>query len=255
MTSADIATARADRRARYLSRVLGDDVFHQNQYALVLGELVAAGRQRWLDIGAGTRMHGGWVGPSVDALASRTGFLVGCDFEVDHLRSNASLDAALSADANILPFADGSFDVVTANMVVEHLRDPAAAFAEVRRVLAPGGVFIFVTPNRGDPVVFLASILLQRGVRSRLATSMEKRAAEDVFPTFYRANTPAAIGAHAATAGLEVRDLRLFSSFPFARWPMFAVALECQWIRLLRAHALRGLRSNIVCCLGRAGER
>ncbi|OLF09254.1 class I SAM-dependent methyltransferase [Actinophytocola xanthii] len=42
-------------------------------------------------------------------------------------------------DAGALDFPDGSFDLVTAGFVVQVLDDPAAALAEFRRVLAPGG--------------------------------------------------------------------------------------------------------------------
>jgi SAM-dependent methyltransferase len=38
-----------------------------------------------------------------------------------------------------LPFADGAFDAVTGNFVVNHLGDPAAGVAELLRVLRPGG--------------------------------------------------------------------------------------------------------------------
>jgi SAM-dependent methyltransferase len=43
------------------------------------------------------------------------------------------------ADAEELPFADGSFDLVYSWGVLHHTPDPAVALAEVRRVLAPGG--------------------------------------------------------------------------------------------------------------------
>ena len=46
------------------------------------------------------------------------------------------------ATALRLPFADGSFDLVTNAFVARNLSDLSAAFGEVRRVLRPGGVFL-----------------------------------------------------------------------------------------------------------------
>jgi len=39
-----------------------------------------------------------------------------------------------------LPFPDGSFDAAFSNRVLEHLREPVRALAELRRVLRPGGI-------------------------------------------------------------------------------------------------------------------
>ena len=50
------------------------------------------------------------------------------------------LDARL-ADAQELPFEDGSFDVVTASHMLYHVRDQDRALAEFVRVLRPGGRF------------------------------------------------------------------------------------------------------------------
>jgi SAM-dependent methyltransferase len=44
------------------------------------------------------------------------------------------------ADAQELPFADGSFDVVLASHMIYHVPDRPQALAEIRRVLVPGGL-------------------------------------------------------------------------------------------------------------------
>jgi SAM-dependent methyltransferase len=46
-----------------------------------------------------------------------------------------------------LPFEDGSFDVVVAGELLEHLRDPKRVVSEVLRVLRPGGTFVASVPN------------------------------------------------------------------------------------------------------------
>ncbi|MEO6093295.1 MAG: methyltransferase domain-containing protein [Novosphingobium sp.] len=47
-----------------------------------------------------------------------------------------------------LPYPDDHFDVILFCEVIEHLtQDPAAALAEIRRVLSPGGRLIVTTPN------------------------------------------------------------------------------------------------------------
>ncbi len=52
------------------------------------------------------------------------------------------------ADVMALPFEDGSFDAVVCQFGVMFFPDKAAAGAEVARVLAPGGLFVFNTWDR-----------------------------------------------------------------------------------------------------------
>jgi len=61
----------------------------------------------------------------------------------------------LAGAAEELPVEPGRFDVVRAMSVIEHVRDPQAAFAEAFRALRPGGVFWFfaassVCPRQGE---------------------------------------------------------------------------------------------------------
>lgn len=44
------------------------------------------------------------------------------------------------ADANALPYADASFDVVFCHQVLQHVRDPVGILREMRRVAKPGGL-------------------------------------------------------------------------------------------------------------------
>jgi 2-polyprenyl-6-hydroxyphenyl methylase/3-demethylubiquinone-9 3-methyltransferase len=64
-----------------------------------------------------------------------------------------------------LPFAAGSFDAVVAADVLEHLPDLPAAVAELVRVLAPGGSFVFDTVNRTPWSWFTAVFGLERVLR------------------------------------------------------------------------------------------
>lgn len=59
------------------------------------------------------------------------------------------LQVRLTSDPVRLPFEDASFGAVLSCGVLEHVPDPAASLEEIRRVLAPGGIFyIFKLPNR-----------------------------------------------------------------------------------------------------------
>jgi SAM-dependent methyltransferase len=49
-------------------------------------------------------------------------------------------------DVQRLTYVDGAFDLVTSTEVFEHVPDDRRGFAEIRRVLRPGGAFIFTVP-------------------------------------------------------------------------------------------------------------
>lgn len=57
---------------------------------------------------------------------------------------------ATRADAESLPFADGTFDIVLGHAILHHIPDLDRAFAEFHRVLRPGGMIVFA----GEPSRF-----------------------------------------------------------------------------------------------------
>jgi methionine biosynthesis protein MetW len=75
--------------------------------------------------------------------------VVGIDVDRDALAEAAKLGIETHwADADEpLPFADGSFDVVVAGELLEHIRDPQRLLSEARRVLRKEGTFVGSVPN------------------------------------------------------------------------------------------------------------
>jgi len=65
------------------------------------------------------------------------------------------------ASAENLPFDDASFDVVACFDVLEHVPDFAQVVREARRVLRPGGLFLFDTQNRNPLSSFVMITLLE----------------------------------------------------------------------------------------------
>jgi ubiquinone/menaquinone biosynthesis C-methylase UbiE len=57
-----------------------------------------------------------------------------------------------------LPFEDGSFELVWASEVIEHVTDTARWLSEVRRVLAPAGRLLVTTPSHGRLRVALGGV-------------------------------------------------------------------------------------------------
>lgn len=227
--------------------------YHQHRYARTLASVLRP-ESRWLDLGAGSRIHGGWLPPTPQDLADQSGELIGCDVQAEHLRLHPMLDSAVVSLGETLPFRSDCFDVVSSNMVLEHLANPLQVFAEIGRVLKPGGVFVFVTPNRSHPAIYLLALLLRPSARQLLAHVVERhRAADRIFLTHYRANTSRDVGRLAAAAALEVRELSAFSSFPmFDRFPPL-LAIEVAWIRLAatRKGPLANVGSNLLGVLGK----
>jgi SAM-dependent methyltransferase len=202
----------------------------------------------WLDLGCGRRILPPWRRESETTLAARTRRVVGVDVDQSALADNTSIALKCRADAKKLPFMDGTFDLVTANMVVEHLEDPGSQFRETGRVMKPGGLFIIHTPNALGYPTLLARVAPGR-LKARLARSLEGRQAADVYPAFYRANSRRAIDALARGSSFKVVDVSLIVTTPVFGLVLPIALLELLWSRVLNSQRLKNLRGSIIAIL------
>ncbi|MGZ6801712.1 MAG: class I SAM-dependent methyltransferase [Nocardioidaceae bacterium] len=142
---------------------------HQMRYRLLADHVRrhVEGPADVLDLGCGAAL-------TADLLADLPLTYTGLDFGGHHIAFAAEKHAAgpagrlvarfVRGDAEHLPFADASFDVVVWSEVIEHLMRPELAVWEVARVLRPGGVLVMTTNNASemplrfplsDPLAFL----------------------------------------------------------------------------------------------------
>jgi SAM-dependent methyltransferase len=139
--------AGVDVDAMGVEDLAGLDQLHAGSVAAteaVLAALAVSPDSVLLDVGAG-------VGGPARLAAARCGCRVtGIDLSPDfvdlarRLTERVGLGATVTFDvgsALALPYADGTFDRAMLNHVGMNIADKAGLFAEVRRVLAPGGRF------------------------------------------------------------------------------------------------------------------
>ena len=219
----------------------------QQDYEAVL-DRCAAGELRWLDVGCGHHLLPAWRLEQEKELVGRTTFLVGVDTDPLSLSKHRTIANRVRANIGRLPFADGAFNLVTANMVFEHLDDPPSQLREIARVLAPGGRLIFHTPNKYGYAT-LAAKLIPGSFKGRLVYMLQRRKEEDVFPAFYRINSTDDISRIARRAGFGIEEIRQSNSCAqLIVVPPLAV-LELLWLRFLMTSAGRALRPNLIAIL------
>ena len=161
-----------------------------------------------LDVGCG-------AGFLSNALAKEGLNITGVDLSPESLKVAAKYDETKSvkyqtADAYHLPFADQSFDVLTAMDFLEHVEDPKEVIKEFSRVLKPGGLFIFHTFNRN----FLAYLVIIKSVEWLVKNTPKNMHVLNLFIT------PKELADYCAAAEMQTKDMigirPVFSSIPIA---------------------------------------
>ncbi|MFR9717784.1 malonyl-ACP O-methyltransferase BioC [Aeromonas diversa] len=143
-----------------LARRFGAAARHYDAHAAFQREVgeallgwLPARSERLLDLGCGT-------GYFLPALAARSHTLTALDLSpgmlarADERHSGAQL---VCGDAEALPLGDGSQDLIFSSLALQWCERPEQAFAEARRVLAPGGRLCFSTLLSGSLAELKAS--------------------------------------------------------------------------------------------------
>ncbi len=173
----------------------------RTSYAIgvIRGAMREVARPRVLDVGAG----GGLFSASLAAAGCD---VVGLDASLPSLEvarrhtipaASGCAPSYVAGNAMMLPLADASFDAVVCSEVLEHVAAPGTLIEEAARVLRPGGVFCFDTPNR----TWIARIALI-SVAENLGWA--PRGTHD-YAHFLK---PGELRDFASAAGLQLRDLR-----------------------------------------------
>ena len=179
--------------------------------------------------------------------------LAGVDLDLAALRRNQHVRFRVMASGEALPFDTASFDLITANMVVEHVAVPRSLFLEVARVLRPGGIFLMHTPNIRGYTTALTR-MIPSSLRAAVASWLQQRKTEDVYPTHYRANSIAAMGDLADACGFRVRTLRGVLTSPQLISLAPLLLPEMLLIRALTRPSLAPWRPCLLVALERQGS-
>lgn len=162
-----------------------------------------------------------------------------CGVDPDpRVAENPYLDDARTGFGESIPYPANTFDVVFADNVLEHLEQPIDVFREISRVLKPGGKLLVKTPNRWHYVPIIATCTPHWF--HEFISKLRGFAAEDTFPTRYRANSRSALRKIAAESGLTVSRVQLIEGRPeYLRifWPMYL----CGWLYERAVNLIPGL--------------
>jgi ubiquinone/menaquinone biosynthesis C-methylase UbiE len=136
--------------------------------------------ERILDLGCGTGMF-------LEELAERGGLVVGVDSSARMLgiaRKRAGEVSLVCADADHLPFKDGSFDVVVSITLLQNMPKPEETMKEMGRVLKSKGVAIVTSLKRKHCPEKLADWASSVGLKPIIAGEVPD--SEDVMSVSYK---------------------------------------------------------------------
>lgn len=219
--------------------------YSQTTYEEFLAQYVREGSD-WLEAGCGHQILPEWRLTQEQSLVDQCRRVVGVDLDFEGIQKHRTIKETYYANLETLPFDAESFDLLTCNMVVEHLENPLTVFTEFHRVLRPGGTVIIHTPNAyGYPTI--AARMMPQFAKVKLAGILEGRSAEDVFPAHYRANTPKRLDETLSLVGFRKERFLCIPTSCALYFSRVLVSLELAYVKLTLTPAFERLRTNLLC--------
>ena len=213
---------------------------YENKIASVLCE-----SDTLLDAGCGR------TAPVLSKFIGKAKTLVGVDLE-DNTEELVGI-RYIKGDISHIDVPSNSVDIVISRAVLEHVPTPAYIFKEINRILKPSGSFIFLVPNLYDYVSIL-SILIPNKFHKYIVSKAEGREMEDVFPTYYKANSYSSINKLSRNSGFEIIDFQwlgqypsslMFNPFLFLIGTVYEkIISRFDWLRFLRGWLLVHLKKK-----------
>jgi len=114
--------------------------------------------------------------------------VAGVDRYLQPIQQTIEINDVVEGDLEHIPFAGDTFSLVMNSWVLEHLQQPEQVFAEIARVLKPGGHFLFITPNFYNYLI-QARRLVPNRMSTPIVDAIYDRGEDYIFSTHYRANT------------------------------------------------------------------
>jgi len=233
-----------DIKARYLP----DSKNCQEQYEDLV-ERFLNNDTLWLDAGCGHILLHHWNKEKEKRFAGTARMIVGLDGDFSGISKNQVVSRRLLGNLESLPLKSNCFTLITCNMVMEHIGNPAAFIKEVERILKPGGVAIIHTINRfhWEPLLAYCTPHKFHEIACRI---MYGREGQDVYPIAYRANTLGKLTGLFRDSGMVVETGGRIIDSP-KRWPIPVVhrilhLLSIVEVKLLRLKVLAFFRHNLL---------
>jgi ubiquinone/menaquinone biosynthesis C-methylase UbiE len=201
-----------------------------------------------------TVLHAGCGADETIAFRTIAQLTIGIDLDPWIARNN-DIDIAILGSITELPLPASCVDLVIARWVLEHVEHPDRFMAECARVLRPGGKVLILTPNAWHYAPILTRLTPHR-VQQWLVKRLLGLVPEEVFPTYYRANTVRQLERLACAAGLRAERIDTQEGAPnLLKFSPITYGLGIVYERITNRFAcLSGLRSAILATLVKDAE-